>query len=115
MSEHKTITGKLKEITIENFTLIETLRLFLNISNISYDEEDDELVIQLFVDNFNNYIINDNRLYQVLEKNWIEGDVASAIKDESEGTIEFVLSYYNGGSSFEEAISTAIDEMEASK
>jgi hypothetical protein len=58
------------------------------------------------------YVLQNDTVYEVIEENAIPdyGDIYEA-SENSDGTINYVLRYYNGGCGFEEAIITALDRM----
>ena len=56
--------------------------------------------------------LNKNYAYVIISEDDIDdyADIFNASKNE-DGTIDFLLRYYNGGCSFNEALTTAINKM----
>ncbi len=107
MSEQETITGKLKPT---GMTLEQVMR---DVEFPSYYDKDNHGdVKELFSDKFyREKILIKGMVYDVEEAaNADAGDIYQA-NSTSSGDIEFVLSYYNGGCSFDEAIQTALKNI----
>lgn len=109
MSETETNTGKLKPIQlIGNQTNEDFARLFLEGKKEDYNET---YLDQLLEDGYREWVLYNGVLYQVdNERDAEEGDIFSATLNQ-DGTINFVLRYYNGSCSFNEAIEEALKRM----
>ena len=61
---------------------------------------------------YRTFIISESGIYEIVGESEIDddGDVFEA-ETRADGTISFVLRYYNGGCGFDEAFVTAIDNM----
>ena len=61
--------------------------------------------------NDNEFVVCSNCIYHVISDKEISGgDIFNAERN-LDGTISYVLSYYNGGCGFEEAIETALERL----
>ena len=109
MSQQETRIGKIKLIEkLDNEALDEQCkRVFGNGKYESYYDSYEEALR----DCDDKYIIHNNNVYEVVEdvKNYGE-DIYCAI-DNGDGTISYVLSYYNGGCGFTEAIQESLDNI----
>lgn len=61
---------------------------------------------------YEQYVIADGEVYKVIEKNHrdMDEDIFEA-HDNTDGTIDYEVMYYNGGCSFNEAIEYALEDM----
>ena len=114
MSEQETIKGKIRRIFVGTKEEMEMFAQDLCEKNGYYYEETyfETYVECLEEEGYREYIITDNDIYEVVEtKNFEYNDTFDA-SENPDGTISFVLSYYNGGCSFGEAIGKALKNME---
>ena len=116
MSEMVHYTGKLQLIEkYPNETLDELCKRILSENNYSeLNEYCDSWVEMLCDELYGKYIIANENVYKVIEKNYndIDSDIFNA-HDNNDGTIDYEVLYYNGGCSFDEAIEYAIDNMKS--
>jgi len=104
MSETVSITGKMKKIDLE-----EVCKMICKENNYSIDGCD-SYQEALSDSGGREYFIKDNEVYKVFDIEENEGgDIFKA--SESNGEIDFVLQYYNGGCSFEEALDEALSTI----
>ena len=115
MSDYETRKGKCKEVMKhedESYSdfCIRIIKTYSSkkddISN--FDEED----LRLYIYDNDIAVLNKNYAYVIISEDDIDdyADIFHASKNE-DGTIDFLLKYYNGGCSFDEALITAIDKM----
>lgn len=105
MSRQETIKGVLKPTN-------ETLNEYM--ANIEfpdyYDRNDEDDVEEYFNDKFyRKAVLIDGMVYEVDSKEVEGADIFDARKVEN-GEIHFLVSYYNGGCSFSEAIDEALEK-----
>ena len=106
--------GKLKLIEkVDNETLEEQCKRLIashnfTKSNASYYSWEEMLCDELY----DKYVVCNNRVYEILEKQYINyyDDISIAYENE-DGTISYEVKYYNGGCCFSEAIEYALDEL----
>ena len=115
MSDYETRKGKCKEVMKhedESYSdfCIRLIKTYSSkkddISN--FDEED----LRLYLYDNDIAVLNKNYAYVIISEDNINDytDIFNASKNE-DGTIDFLLRYYNGWCSFDEALTTAIDKM----
>lgn len=115
MSDYETRKGKCKEVMKhENESYSDfCIRLIKTYSSkkddiSNFDEED----LRWYIYDNDIAVLNKNYAYVIISEDDIDdyADIFNASKNE-DGTIDFLLKYYNGGCSFDEALTTAIDKM----
>jgi len=115
MSDYETRKGKCKKITKdENESYSDfCTRIIKTYSSRSedisnFDEED----LRWYIYDNSIAVLNNNDAYVIIHEDSIDDyqDIYNASKNE-DGTIDFLLRYYNGGCSFDEALTTAIKNM----
>ena len=107
MSEMEAYTGKLKPT---GKTVAEVMEGYDFPSY--YDKSNPSDVEDYFVDKFyEERVAIDGFVFDVEMTAFEEGDMFNADKNE-DGTIDFVVRYYNGGCSFSEAIDRAIERID---
>ncbi len=115
MSDYETRKGKCKEVMKnENESYSDFyIRLIRTYSSKNDDISDfDEEDLRWHIYDNNIAVLNDKYAYVIVSEDDIDGyaDIFNASKNE-DGTIDFLLRYYNGGCSFNEALTTAINKM----
>lgn len=113
MSEQVYKTGKLKLIEKKPYeTLEEQCKRILEEHNKDTELDFYDSYVEMFNDEFYyEYIILDDNIYKVIELNDSDCDNIYELHDNKDGTMNFVLSYYNGGESFDEAMEEAYERM----
>ena len=115
MSDYETRKGKCKEVMKhedESYSDF-CIRLIKDYSSAdddfsNFDEED----LRWYLYDNDIAVLNKNYAYVVISEDDIDdyADIFNASKNE-DGTIDFLLKYCNGGCSFDEALTTAINKM----
>ena len=115
MSDYETRKGKCKEVMKHEDESYSDfyIRLIITYSSkeddiSNFDEED----LRWYIYDENIAVLNDKYAYVIISEDYIDdyADIFNASKNE-DGTIDFLLRYYNGGCSFDEALNTAINKM----
>lgn len=115
MSETVRYTGKLKLVEkLNNETLEEQCKKILEECAYSklndYCDSWEEMLCDELYDE---YVICNDKLYEILEKNSQDTDCdIFESYDNGDGTISYEVMYYNGGCGFAEAIEYALDNLE---
>lgn len=105
MSRQETIKGKIR--LVETNDIEEFAKNKINGELLEYYDS----YLEQLLNDCDKYIEINGILYEVMESTYCEDeDIFEASKNE-EGTISFLVSYYNGGCSFSEAIEIALKEM----
>lgn len=108
MSEQKTIKGKIKAICFKadwSFTdKCESLKK--SGYKLEYVDVDDEYF------ECDKLIIVGERIYEVIEEEDIDGGDIFESSENTDGTISYLVSYYNGGCSHSEAVEEALKKGE---
>ena len=111
MSETVYYAGKLKPVAIIN-NIESTARNILIKSGIEIDSDTyDSYIEQLEDELYKKYVVVGEQIFQV-DQNQIdaEDDIFEAYQNQ-DGTINFTVKYYDGGSSFNEAIEESLANM----
>lgn len=114
MSEVVHYTGKIKLVEkLPNESIEEQCRRILTQHKYtelnSYCESWEEMLYEEMYDNY--VIVNDN-LYEIVEKNDKEYDTdIFNISDNKDGSYDYEVMFYNGGCSFSEAIGIALNNI----
>ena len=115
MSDYETRKGKCKEVmknedeSYSDFCIRLIKKYSSKKDDISnFDEED----LRWYLYDNDIAVLNKNYAYVIISEDDIDdyADIFNASKNE-DGTIDFLLKYYNGGCSFDEALTTAINKM----
>jgi len=70
---------------------------------------------ECFCDEYRNkFIIYKNNIYKIIKDVDLDGDDVYHANLNSDGTINYVVSFYNGGCGFSEALGYALENMETS-
>lgn len=109
MSETVAYVGKLTPVDLEGLSVDEWIQKKLNRTELEFGltwlEELDEAC-----DNSpERFFYHEGKLYEVERVEFSPEDIAVSFKH-ADGTTGFVVSYYNGGCSFDEALEYAIQE-----
>ena len=109
MSEYEYHMGKLKPVKIEK-SLKETAIEILKENGYKNFDIDDEDVIWDFQYLCDDYLVINDKIYQIIEALQVDehGDIFRA-KFNEDGTINYEVKFYNGGCNLGEAIETAIE------
>lgn len=114
MSEIVHYTGKLQLVDkLPNETLEEQCKRILVEHNYldldNYCDSWREMLCDKF---YERYVVASGDVYKVVEKNYkdMNEDIFNA-HDNTDGTIDYEVMYYNGGCSFNEAIEYALEDM----
>lgn len=109
MSQQEVRIGKIKLLEkLESETLEEQCKRILNNKKESYYDSYEEAI----GDCDEKYIVHNDNVYEVIEDQWCDGDDIFEAKRNNDKTISYVLSYYNGGCGFNEAIRESLDNLE---
>jgi hypothetical protein len=111
MSQQETRMGKIRLIEkLENETLEEQCKRILDVRDEleSYYDSWEEAVRDCGDD----YIIHKNNIYKILEDRSCCGDDIFEAKENSDGTISYMLSYHNSGCGYSEALKESLKNME---
>lgn len=121
MSQNEAFKGKLKEfVRGRQETFSKYVLRFIKFKKqeipLCYSQKDivDENAEEMFKEIFYKEVgvIVDNVIYEIINIiNLEEGDIFD-VRRQSDGTIDFILRYYNGGCSFTEAMEEAFQKME---
>ncbi len=116
MSETEMITGKMREIILSKEITFEKFAKRILKSKGINEYWGDDWLDTLTLDYENEYAYINGKLYEMIDyKSYDIGDsVFEAVKN-ADNTISFVVSYYNGGCSFNEALETAIENLTIQK
>lgn len=109
MSETVKYIGTLKEIKPEGNQTIEDIA-----KSIVNEEKDDyytDWVEQLLDQKYDQYVVHDGKLYEVERSQDDDDDDIFQMHKNPDGTLGFVVRYYNGGCGFEEAIQYAFRSL----
>lgn len=122
MSDYKTNVGKLKLLATGKKNILNTLAKihndllssdskikYLNDYNLglSYNKGDFyKTILELFAceNDYGNYFVSNDNLYQIIENKSYHLGELNYLKENSDGTFDFVLQYYDGGGCFEDAL-----------
>lgn len=114
MSETEYLTGKLKQIYTD-LPIEDACKELLVELSIPFDDECYDSYREFVDDNFyrDGYVVAKGKLFKIVEcdekDEW--EDIFEATNN-PDGTIDFVVKYYNGGCGFNEAIGYALDNLE---
>lgn len=112
MSRTETNRGIIKLVPrLENETLEEQCKRLLKADKVDkYSNTYQEMFEDTF---YRQYVIaNNDEIYEVLQYEDIQDLSFFKATKNSDGTISFLTSFYNGGCSFSEAIQECLDNME---
>lgn len=111
MSQQETHIGKLKLVQkLEDETLEEQCKRLCNNAELeSYHEDYLDYIRDEY---YRKYIVYNDDIYEIIEDDESNGhDIFNAYNN-SDGSIGYILSYYNGGCGFSDAIGYALEDME---
>lgn len=114
MSKTVNYIGKIKEIKIpKNINLVEDVVKYLSEKfNISIEDFEMKNGDILYIDSDKiHYNYKTRTCYEVLEKEYVDHDEDYFIAKKENEIISFNLKFYNGGCSFDEALSEAIEKI----
>lgn len=115
MSEQVYKTGKIKLVEKDGEELWQQCKRILEEEyNMEFDESlyYPEDYITIFMEEiYYDYVLLNDNIYEVVELNGLEDKNIYELHDNKDGTMNFVLSYYNGGESFDEAMEEAYERM----
>jgi hypothetical protein len=114
MSETVVYTGKLMKVDKLDTETPETwCKEYCQQNGVSELDKYYKTWVECFSDEFyDDFIVHKNDIYRIINRTRIgENDIFYAKKDDR-GCIDFVLSYYNGGCGFSEAIEEALDNLQ---
>lgn len=110
MSEYEGHIGKLVEVEVED--LEDFAKEQLKIMNEDKDDFYDSYLEQLLCLDSYGFVFSHGKLYKVTKhKEFNYSDIAHSSKN-ADGSIDFVLYYYNGGAGFDEVLKEALTNME---
>jgi len=73
----------------------------------------DSYKLMLLDEYYDKYIIHDDIIYSIVEKKTLDPDGSIFnISENTDGTVNFEVRYYNGGTSFDETIEYAFENKE---
>jgi len=107
MSNYEIRTGKVKEIKFNDICLEEKINILKENFVFRYcDFEDKEFDCDSLI------ITQDERVFEIIEQKISDdSDDLLLANQNSDGTIDYILRYYNGGCSFNEAFEDAIEKI----
>jgi len=109
MSENEAYFGKLKEIKYSG--AIEDIILKI-CEEENYEIDKNNIKESFYDEAYDDYVVVDDKIYKIIESNYVDPyEIFKASKND-DGTINFIVSYYNGGCGFTEAIEEALNNME---
>lgn len=109
MSQQETRIGKVRLVEkLENETLEEQCKRLLN--NIQLDKWCDTYEKMMY--DCDDYAICNGNIYEVIKNECYDYSDIFISNKNTDGTISFTLSYYNGSCEFGEALEEAIKNME---
>lgn len=113
MSQTETHIGKLKLVPkLENEDLeLQCKRLLSNEPLDEYCDTYEEMLKESDLYGYK-YIISKTNIYEVIKDYSCEGDDVFNANKNSDGTISYVTSFYNGGCGFSEALEYCLEDME---
>ena len=108
MSEHVTYEGKLREVYAEFNSLEDKLIQLFQDKDIELDDFEKNNIISYFYDYdlYDDYTILGNKVYEIIQKKKLKEDVFKMTVNK-DGELEYLVSYYNGGCGFSEALEYA--------
>lgn len=118
MSEQVMYTGKIKKIDLGFGAPELFMEAVIKEKNqwndyLKMKNEYSETIEEYFLDQFyEKYVMVGNELYEILTTNFYDTEDIFKATDNGDGTYDFVVSYYNGGCSFGEAIEEAMKGVE---
>jgi translation initiation factor 2 beta subunit (eIF-2beta)/eIF-5 len=74
------------------------------------DELTDDIIDEYFLDTINEYIELNGIVYKISDTELNDDDIYEMSKKE-DGTLEYIVKFYNGGCGFEEALDTAYSTL----
>lgn len=111
MSDYETRKGKIKKLASTATEFVEAWCSGRDIPSY-YNQENIEELKEYFRDETDEqYIIIEDDIYEVLEDVSLDDVDLFEANENSDGEIEYLLRYYNGGCGFSEALEVAIDKM----
>lgn len=113
MSQTETHVGKLEKINKDiNRTVEEWCKDFFAERNINQLNSYSDSWEEMFRDECDGkYIICNDEVYKVVQNRELDGDDVYHASLNSDGTVSYVLSFYNGGCGFSEALEYALNKL----
>lgn len=112
MSEYETRKGRLKKLASTANEFIEGWCSGRDDIPDYYDKDSTDELKEYFMDETDEqYVIIGNDIYFVLEDVSLDDVDLFEANENSDGEIEYLLRYYNGGCGFSEAMEVAINKM----
>lgn len=109
MSETETIKGKLTEVASYAETFADKIYVLKNNLGVPLKDYDVEIEDNYICES-TGYTYSDGKLYSIERQNLNSEDIFEATKC-ADGSIDFLLQYYNGGCGFGEALKTALNKL----
>ena len=107
MSSTEFHTGKLKKIDMKNYQNRGLEHQIPYLEGMGYEFNDVEIIDNYF--DSDNVVKIDDNFYEIIEHICLdESDYVGQANDNPDGTISFMLHFYNGGCGFSEALEGAI-------
>jgi hypothetical protein len=112
MSQTETIRGKLKHITRPDGQ-----NLNVACRNLFAEQGDGKLedyyedFVEKAREQLEGYVICNDELYEIVDYNDLSADDVFEASKNEDGTIDFLVQYYNGGCGFSEALEYALKNM----
>ena len=115
MSEVVRYTGKIKLVEkLQNESLEEQCkRILMQHKYTELSSYCDSWIEMLYEEMYDNYVIVNDNLYEILEKNnkGYDTDIFN-ISENKDGSYDYEVMFYDGGCSFSEAIGIALDGID---
>lgn len=114
MSEQVCKTGKLKLVERYEEELWQQCKRILEKEyNMEFDDTyvPEDYINDFIDETYLDYVLLDDNIYKIVELNDLEYDNIYDLHNNKDGTMNFILRYYEGGESFEEAIEEAYERM----
>ena len=111
MSETETHVGKMKPMVVNGATVEERCEDACKRLGLTRDKYHDSWEECLSDEGYRKVYQHNGVIYEIIEdKRLDDEDIAEASRN-ADGTVNFVLSYYNGGASFDEALNSAMKDL----
>lgn len=112
MSETETHRGKLVPMVLSGVTLEERCESACNELGYEMGKYCDTWEECLSDDGYKKVIIRDKVIYRIVDDVEVPSDGFAEATANEDGSINYFISWYNGGASMDEVINSAIDELD---
>ena len=113
MSEMEYRYGKLKKLDMGGSTLEEYCERLCNENGITQlSNYNDNWAEEVEYELGEKYMVLNNKVYEIIENKWIDPEELCRINILPDGTIDYVASFYNGGTYLGEVLEEKLKELE---